>query len=317
MPAAVASSSSAHSHMSRSTDDEKYYLRFDDDAKLRLSQQNRVTRELMGGRFLSDKVVSHLQAISDSGRRPRICDIGTGPGDWMFDTQTQLRSLDIQPIFHGYDLFPIHFPSKEEQESKDVYFYKLNIHDKSTFPELLAEKYDLVHVRYMSIVIVKQQWEGAFVNCLGLLEPDGVMIWEEILFDEFEMSDRSEYPHAAKIFDMGVAMFIRNGLLLNCSPKLTPLFKNNFQQSTQIKFSTTNLNEDWQRLQAKNMYMVTREMLMKKLEAAGKEGEAAEELGFGSADEAVKTADLSMEDYRKGCLTNMTICQWIGEGFGG
>ncbi|KAF3134209.1 hypothetical protein TWF594_003882, partial [Orbilia oligospora] len=249
-----------------------------------LSQQNRVTRELMGGKFLSDKVVSHLQAISDSGRRPRICDIGTGPGDWMFDTQTQLRSLDIQAIFHGYDLFPIHFPSKEEQESKDVYFYKLNIHDKGTFPEFLVEKYDVVHVRYMSIVIVGQQWEGAFGNCLGLLEPGGVMIWEEILFDEFEMSDRSEFPHAARIFDMGVAMFIRNGLLL--------------------------------KIQAKNMYMVTREMLMKKLEAAGKE-EAAEELGFGSADEAVKTADLSMEDYRKGCLTNMTICQWIGEGFGG
>ncbi|KAF3166978.1 hypothetical protein TWF225_000658 [Orbilia oligospora] len=315
MSTAVASSS-VHSHMGRSPDDEKYYLKFDDDAKLRLSQQNRVTRELMGGKFLSDKVVSHLRAISDSGRRPRICDIGTGPGDWMFDTQTQLRSLDIQAIFHGYDLFPIHFPSKEEQESKDVYFYKLNIHDKGTFPELLVEKYDVVHVRYMSIVILGQQWEGVFGNCLGLLEPGGVMIWEEILFDEFEMSDRLEFPHAARIFDMGVVMFIRNGLLLNCSPKLTPLFETNFPQSTQTRFSTTNLNEDWQRLQAKNMYMVTREMLMKKLEAAGKE-EAAEELGFGSADEAVKTADLSMEDYRKGCLTNMTICQWIGEGFGG
>ncbi|KAK6508310.1 hypothetical protein TWF506_010405 [Arthrobotrys conoides] len=310
MSAAVAP---AHSHTSRLAEGEKYYLRFDDDAKLRLAQQNRVTRELMGGSFLSDKVVSHLQAIKDSGRRPRICDIGTGPGDWMFDIQTQLQSLDIQPILHGYDLFPIHFPPKEEQESKDVYFYELNIHDKSTFPEL-AEKYDVVHIRYLSIVIVGHQWEGAFENCLGLLEPGGVMMWEEILFDEFEMSDRFEYPYAAKIFDMGVAMFVRHGLLLNCSPKLTPLFKTNFQKSAQTKFSTTNLDEDWQRLQAKNMYMVTREMLMKKLEGGE---EAARELGFGSMNEAIKTADLSMEDYRKGCLTNMTICQWVGEGFEG
>ncbi|KAK6333351.1 hypothetical protein TWF718_011165 [Orbilia javanica] len=67
------------------------------------------------------------------------------------------------------------------------------------------------------------------------------------------------------------------------------------------------------------MYMVMREMLMKRLEIIGEredEGGRAEleELGFGSVGEALKVADLLMEDYRKGCLMNMTICQWIGEG---
>ncbi|KAK6526910.1 hypothetical protein TWF281_010106 [Arthrobotrys megalospora] len=309
MSAAVAS---AHSHTSRLSEGEKYYLRFDDDAKLRLAQQNRVTRELMGGSFLSSKVVSHLQSIKDSGRRPRICDIGTGPGDWLFDVQSQLKGLDIHPVLHGYDLFPIHFPTKEEQDAKDVQFFKLNIHDKETFPALV-EKYDFVHLRYLSIVIVGAQWEPAFKNCLTLLQPGGILLWEEILFDEFEMSDRTQYPYAAKIFDMGVAMFVRHGLLLNCSPKLNPLFETHFRMTSREKFSTTNLDEDWQRLQAKNMYMVTREMLTKKLEGGGRA--AAEELNFESVEEANKVADLSMEDYKKGCLTNMTIGQWIGEGY--
>ncbi|KAK6348993.1 hypothetical protein TWF730_009753 [Orbilia blumenaviensis] len=308
-------SPSTHPHKRDLGESEKYYLKFDDDAKTRLAQQNRVTRELMGGTFLPPKVVSHLKSVHESGRRPRVCDIGTGPGDWLFDVQSQLQTHDIDPVLHGYDLFPVHFPTKEEQDARNVQFFEMDIHDKSTYPKE-GGKYDVVHLRYLSIVIMEGQWEGVFEGCLGLLEPGGVMMWEEIMFDEFEMSDRTEYPHAARVFDTGIKMFVRHRLLLNCSPKLTPLFTTHFSSSntTVEKFSTTKLDKDWQRLQAKNMYMVLREMLSKKLEGgvgSGGEG-AARELGFGSVKEATEVVDLSMGDYQRGCLTNMTVGRWVG-----
>ncbi|EPS42049.1 hypothetical protein H072_4040 [Dactylellina haptotyla CBS 200.50] len=298
-------------HHSRTKESENYDLRFDDDAKLRLAQQNAVTRELMGGSFLPSEEIIRLRAIAETGKHPRIADIGTGPGDWMFDVRAQLREAGIDAVLHGYDLFPVHFPPEEKQVAEDLSFYQLNIHQKETFPKL-DEGYDLVHLRYLSIVITEKQWESAFNNCTSMLKPGGTMMWEEILFDQFIISDRAKYPHANKIFDIGVSMFKQLGMLLNCGPKLNPLFQNNFNNVLKDEFTTKALEERWQRLQAQNMYMVTREMVVKWLER----GDAAlKQLGLSSVEEGNELAQLSMQDYQNGCLTNMSICRWIGEDF--
>ncbi|KAF3917884.1 hypothetical protein ABW20_dc0107627 [Dactylellina cionopaga] len=306
----VVASAPAHNILSKES--ENYDLRFDDDARLRLAQQSRVTRKLMGDAFLTEEVVAYLRAIAETGRRPLVCDIGTGPGDWMFDVRAQLRKEGINAVLHGYDLFPIHFPSKEKQEADDLSFHELDIHKKETFPSL-KEGYDLIHLRYLSIAIAEKQWSTAFENCVSILKPGGMLMWEEVMFDEFEFNDKIKYTSAARLFDMGMEIFKQHGMPLNCDPHVTPLFKANFKNVTRDKFSTTNLDEDWQRLQAKNMGMVTREMLLKQIER----GEAAVKgVGFESVEAAQELALNSLKDYENGCLTNMTICRWIGEGFG-
>ncbi|KAK6538941.1 hypothetical protein TWF694_010492 [Orbilia ellipsospora] len=307
MAMAVQSQPIQHQH---SREYEKYELRFDDDAKLRLKQQNSVTRELLGGSFLPNNEIERLRSIAASGKRPRIADIGTGPGDWMFSVRAELRAANINAIIDGYDLFPAHFPSLEEQKAEDITFSQLNIHDKDTFPDL-EEGYDLVHVRYLTICITREQWDGAFDNCISILKPEGTLMWEEIFFDRFKINDREKYQGATRIFDAGMELFLSHGMPINCGPKLTSLFKTHFKKLDQEEYSTSNLDEGWQRLQAKNMYMVTREMLLKSLEkgAAG-----LKEWRLGSMEEGRELARTSLTDYQNGCLTNMDLGRWIGTG---
>ncbi|KAF3922870.1 hypothetical protein AA313_de0206163 [Arthrobotrys entomopaga] len=142
-----------------------YTLGVDDDAQKRLVLQSSITREMMG--ILPPSVVEHLKSISKNGECPRIADVGTGPGNWLFDVRGQLRKEGINALLDGYDLYPSLFPSEEKQKAEDINFHELNIHTRENFESI--GNYDVMHIRYLSAGIGPEQWDTAFDNCLSVL----------------------------------------------------------------------------------------------------------------------------------------------------
>lgn len=48
------------------------------------------------------------------------------------------------------------------------------------WPEQYHNKYDYVHVRFMSGSLQKEEWEPSIKNCLQLCRPGGYFQWEEM-----------------------------------------------------------------------------------------------------------------------------------------
>ncbi|KAF3925223.1 hypothetical protein ABW20_dc0104223 [Dactylellina cionopaga] len=273
-----------------------YTLGVDDDA------QKRITREMMGS-ILPEKVIAQLRSIAQKGQRPRIADVGTGPGNWLFDVRAQLREEGIDAELHGYDLYPSLFPPEEKQKADDISFQTLNIHTKEDFASV--GKYDLLHIRYLSAAIGPEQWDGAFDNCLSVLKPGGVFLWEELLLEKMSINDPVKWTNVLAVFKLNWSILRRNDV----DPKLSALFNDNLEESTKEEFSTKNLPEKWQRMQAANISMATKELVDRAIE----HGEAViKHLGLETPEQLQDMLKLAQQDFKDGCVLHMPVNRWTG-----
>ncbi|KAK6506235.1 hypothetical protein TWF506_011155 [Arthrobotrys conoides] len=280
----------------------EYTLGVDDDAVKRLVLQSAITREMMKI-LLPEKVISHLRSISGRGEQPRIADIGTGPGNWLFDIRAQLREEGINAILDGYDLYPAMFPPEEKSKAEDINLSELNIHTKEQFIPL--EKYDLIHIRYLSAAIGPEQWDGAFDNCISILKPGGIFIWEELLLEKMTINDPTKWKNVLAVFKLNWSILRRNDV----DPKLSSLFSTKLEETTKEEFTTQSLPEKGQRMQAANMSMATKELVDRAVE----HGEAVvKHLGLESAEQLQEMLKLAQQDFREGCVLHMPVNRWTG-----
>ncbi|KAF3908073.1 hypothetical protein ABW21_db0204644 [Orbilia brochopaga] len=282
----------------------EYTLATGDDAGQRLELQSNITRQMLG-KVLPQQVISHLRSVAKKGQRPRICDIGTGPGHWLFDARAQLREEGIDAVLEGFDIHPELFPSEERRKTEDVNFNELNIHQREHFVPLVKSKYDFVHVRYLSVAVGPDQWDGAVDNCLSILKPGGIFIWEEILLEKMELVDPEKWTNVLKMFRLNWSILRRNDV----EPKLTSLFDRNLENVTQENFTTKDLNEKWQRLQALNMSMASKELVDKAIEIGD---QAIKFVGVDSAEELREILRLTQQDFKDGAVLHMPVNRWMG-----
>ncbi|MCJ1347139.1 hypothetical protein MMC31_005360 [Peltigera leucophlebia] len=110
-------------------------------SSLRLNQQNRLLRDLVG--------YSIHPEILLKGRlpsNPRVADVGTGTGQWLIDTTDQIRSSQLD----GFDISTDQFPNKAWLPA-NVSLHQLDI--TKPIPASLEGLYDLVHVQFFLCVV--------------------------------------------------------------------------------------------------------------------------------------------------------------------
>ncbi|KAK6500890.1 hypothetical protein TWF506_003650 [Arthrobotrys conoides] len=112
-------------------------------------------------------------AIPDHGSLTAIADVGAGTGIWL----TQLSGLlSSTVILDGFDITDRLFPDPSTIR-KNVSFSLLNILEP--IPETLYEKYDVVHIRGLCLVLKTGEWDGVIKNVARMIKPGGYLVWNE------------------------------------------------------------------------------------------------------------------------------------------
>ncbi|KAL8723971.1 MAG: hypothetical protein Q9181_007048 [Wetmoreana brouardii] len=103
---------------------------------------------------------------------PTIADIGTGTGLFL----TRLAKQYPKAILRGFDISSKLFPAPETLPAN----FELRVMDvKCPPPETEHNRYDVVHVRLLTVAMNSEDWEVAVRNIARLLKPGGALQWEE------------------------------------------------------------------------------------------------------------------------------------------
>ncbi|RYP82305.1 hypothetical protein DL769_001707 [Monosporascus sp. CRB-8-3] len=103
-----------------------------------------------------------------------VADVATGTGIWLMDLSSrvpatvQLEGLDI-----SFQATP-----PTEWLPTNVTMRHWNIRDP--VPEGLVEKYDIVHIRYLCLVLSDEEVPSVLQNVARLIKPGGYLQWGEL-----------------------------------------------------------------------------------------------------------------------------------------
>ena len=127
---------------------EVYMLQRDQDESIRLNKQSRLLHALF------NKSAIHPSIPRDTIHA--IADVGTGTGIWLEEVQHELEHArggeSMQYV--GFDISEDLFPNLNDTLLEYV------VHDAVTpFPEKYHERFDLVHLRFLSYGIKESQLE--------------------------------------------------------------------------------------------------------------------------------------------------------------
>lgn len=107
-----------------------------------------------------------------------IAEIATGSGAWILGAA---KGLPSSCQLDGYDISSASFPSPDDLPS-NVHFRALDA--KKPFPAELHNRYDVVHVRYITVAMDEDDWETMTRNILEILKPGGAIQWMEPNFQQ-------------------------------------------------------------------------------------------------------------------------------------
>lgn len=114
----------------------------------RLNQQSKFLRALFKD--------SSFHPSIPRGSLHAIADVGTGTGIWLEEVRRELEDTQDRKAvqYIGFDISPDQFPSHKHPALEYV------VHDAVTsFPEQYHERFDLVHLRFLSYGIRENQLE--------------------------------------------------------------------------------------------------------------------------------------------------------------
>ncbi|KAK6345616.1 hypothetical protein TWF718_007526 [Orbilia javanica] len=112
-------------------------------------------------------------AIPDHESLIAIADVATGTGIWL----TQLSELlPSTATLDGFDITDRLFPDPSTLR-QNVSFSLLNVLEP--IPEILHEKYDVVHIRGLCLVLKTGEWDGVVKNVAKMIKPGGYLAWNE------------------------------------------------------------------------------------------------------------------------------------------
>ncbi|KAJ5150915.1 uncharacterized protein N7482_010167 [Penicillium canariense] len=103
----------------------------------------------------------------------KVAEIGTGTGMWLLDLASQLpESVQLD----GFDLSEEQFPARYIWPA-NVTFDKLDAF--GDVPDHLANKYDVVHLRFWCCIVRNNDPTRLIRHAAGLLKPGGYLQWED------------------------------------------------------------------------------------------------------------------------------------------
>ncbi|KAF2815030.1 uncharacterized protein BDZ99DRAFT_515789 [Mytilinidion resinicola] len=155
--------------------EEVYPLARDDMESRRLNAQHLLTVKACDGHLLDPSIPRH-------GIRS-VADVATDTGIWLTDFANELTTSTSDSTnspfeFTGFNISTAQFP----KEAKPGFAFVA--HDMTTpFPAQYLARYDVVHVRLVFSVIVKEQYPAVAENLLALLKPGGYIAWTEYQLD--------------------------------------------------------------------------------------------------------------------------------------
>ncbi|KAK6535539.1 hypothetical protein TWF694_001993 [Orbilia ellipsospora] len=131
---------------------------------------------------------------------------------------------DLPPtvIFHGYDINDRLFPDPSTLPP-NLSFSVFNILEPVS--ESLYEKYDVVHIRGLCMVLKETEWDGVVKNVSKMIKPGGYIVWTET--DPGGAQSIPPAPTADKVASiLGYMCKIRGGDPY-CTAKLPTYLSNN------------------------------------------------------------------------------------------
>lgn len=141
---------------------EVYMLQRDQEESNRLNEQSKFLRALFNNSLLHSSI-------------PRdglynIADVGTGTGVWMDEAQQELDPMlsGTTVQFFGFDISDTQFPRKKRTGQQFL------VHDAvQPFPTQYRDRFDLIHVRFLSYGIKANQLENFVDSVLQILRESG------------------------------------------------------------------------------------------------------------------------------------------------
>ncbi|EPS39088.1 hypothetical protein H072_7114 [Dactylellina haptotyla CBS 200.50] len=112
-------------------------------------------------------------AIPDHGSLTAVAEIATGTGIWL---EQLSKELPLTVILHGYDVNDRLFPDPATLPP-NLTFSLFDV--LLPVAETLYEKYDVVHIRGLCMVLKQDQWDGVVKNVAKMIKPGGYLVWTE------------------------------------------------------------------------------------------------------------------------------------------
>ncbi|KAI1819537.1 S-adenosyl-L-methionine-dependent methyltransferase [Xylaria intraflava] len=159
----------------------------------------------------------------------RIADVGTGTGVWITDLSTRLPST---ASLDGFDI-SLKATPPVEWLPPNVTFQLWDI--KQAVPETLVGKYDVVHIRLLSLVLRDDEVALALENVVRLIKPGGYLQWDEADVTSFRIEKtRPSSSTAALQRLLELAGRQDSRLTPTWAPKLAGLFSDAGLQDVQV-----------------------------------------------------------------------------------
>ena len=136
--------------------DESYMLSRNTEESKRLDTQHIFMRQLANGCLIQPSIpLTEVRAVAD---------VATGTGIWLREAAQELSIYKDKVKFVGFDISPQQFPENGIDQ------VDLIVHDiTKPFPEERHEKFDLVHVRFLSYALKAQDLDNAVKNIVQIL----------------------------------------------------------------------------------------------------------------------------------------------------
>ncbi|CAK4031893.1 Hypothetical predicted protein [Lecanosticta acicola] len=151
--------------MDKKTATDTYTLPRDKRESSRLEQQHRIVVANTGFHI-------HPRIKAALPENASIAEIATGTGIWLREVAS---SAPTGWTFSGFDISPDQFPpGNQDGRCK---FEQLNI--LQPIPSHLENAFDIIHIRYMVIALVGNDWNLVAQNAQRMLKPGGWLQWHE------------------------------------------------------------------------------------------------------------------------------------------
>jgi SAM-dependent methyltransferase len=155
----------------------RYFLLRDESESRRLNLQHFVYKANIG--YLLHPCIP-IPSRTESRNEFHLADVGTGTGIWLFDIS---QSLPTSSHLSAFDISPSQFHVNRSL-TPNITFIQ---HDLlKPFPSVHLQKYDVVHIRLMCLVLSKDEWAPAVQNIMTLLKPGGYLQWVDARLDNLK-----------------------------------------------------------------------------------------------------------------------------------
>ncbi|KAG6993905.1 hypothetical protein G7Y79_00049g084650 [Physcia stellaris] len=148
------------------TNSDTYVLKRSYIASARLNLQHLLWVNDFGGKLLHPDIPIKEEEL-------RLADVGTGTGMWLLDFARQYpRSVQLDGLDISLDQVP-----HPDWLPSNVSFHEYSVYDEPRAD--LKEKYDIIHVRHLLLVVKQNDPSPVLDNVLKMLKPGGYLQWGE------------------------------------------------------------------------------------------------------------------------------------------